>query len=83
MPRKEKTGKVVSNKMEKTISVLVETKEPHAKYGKFQFRSKKYLAHDEGNICNIGDRVRIIESRPLSKNKNWSLVAVVEAVKEV
>jgi small subunit ribosomal protein S17 len=78
MPKKEKTGTVVSNKMEKTIVVAVEEKNPHPKYGKIQTRSVKFKAHDEENTCQIGDKVRIIESRPLSKDKTWRLVEVVQ-----
>eukprot|EP01132_Coremiostelium_polycephalum_P003006 gene3006-3754_t len=69
--RKERTGKVISNKGEKTITVLVERKVKHPLYGKFISRSKKFMAHDEENSCNEGDRVRIMETRPLSKNKRW------------
>jgi|ERR1043165_4415901 small subunit ribosomal protein S17 len=79
--RKERVGIVVSNKMQKSIVVVVERKIRHAKYGKFIKRTKKFMAHDEKNECSIGDRVRIMETRPLSKNKNWRLVEVVEKVK--
>ncbi len=80
MPRKEKVGKVVSNKSNKTIVVAVETREPHPKYGKFQTFTRKFHAHDEENTCNIGDVVRIIETRPMSKNKTWRLEDVVEKI---
>lgn len=80
-PRKERIGKVVSNKSDKTITVLVERKIKHPLYGKFVRRSKKLMAHDEENICNEGDRVKIMETRPLSKNKRWRLTAVLEKAK--
>jgi len=79
--RKERIGIVVSNKMEKSIVVVVERKFRHAVYGKFIKRTKKFMAHDEKNECSIGDRVKIMETRPLSKNKNWRLVEVIEKVK--
>ena len=79
--RKEKTGRVVSNKMDKSITVLVETKMKHPLYGKFVKKSTKFHAHDEKNECSIGDTVKIMESRPLSKTKRWRLVEVVEKVK--
>lgn len=72
------SGKVVSNKMDKTIVVLGERKVKHPLYGKFVRRSTKYHAHDENNECNIGDTVLIKECRPLSKTKSWSLIKVVE-----
>jgi small subunit ribosomal protein S17 len=70
------TGRVVSSKMDKTITVLVERLVKHPKYGKYIKRSSKIFAHDENNICNEGDLVSITPSRPLSKNKTWSLVEV-------
>ncbi|MBU8891859.1 MAG: 30S ribosomal protein S17 [Bacteroidales bacterium] len=79
--RKERIGVVVSNKMDKTIVIAVERKVKHAKYGKFIKRSNKLTAHDEENTCNIGDTVRIMETRPLSKNKCWRLVEIIERVK--
>jgi small subunit ribosomal protein S17 len=79
--RKEKVGVVTSNKMQKSIVVAVERKVKHPKYGKFINRTTKFVAHDEQNTCNIGDTVRIIETRPLSKNKCWRLVEVVERAK--
>jgi small subunit ribosomal protein S17 len=79
--RKERSGKVVSNKMNKSITVLVERKEKHPIYGKFMSKSSKFMAHDEKNECNIGDTVRIMETRPLSKNKNWRLVEIIEKAK--
>lgn len=72
------TGKVVSNKMEKTITVLVERRVKHPVYGKFITRSTKLHAHDEANECNMGDVVTIKESRPLSKTKTWSLESIDE-----
>ena len=79
--RKERIGLVVSNKMEKSIVVLVERKVKHPKYGKFVKKSTKFMAHDEKNECNIGDTVRIMETRPLSKNKCWRLVEIIERAK--
>jgi small subunit ribosomal protein S17 len=79
--RKERSGKVVSNKMNKSITVLVESKMKHPMYGKFVSKSTKFMAHDENNDCNIGDFVRIQETRPLSKNKNWRLVEIIERAK--
>lgn len=77
MPKKEKQGIVVSNKMNKTIVVKVADYEPHPKYKKIMESSKNYKAHDENNVCNEGDIVRIIESRPLSGGKRWTLLEVV------
>ena len=79
--RKEKTGVVVSNKMEKSIIVSVERLVKHPKYGKFVKLTSKFHAHDERNECNIGDTVSIMETRPLSKTKNWRLVQIVERAK--
>ncbi len=79
--RKQKTGVVTSNKMEKTITVAVVRKLKHPKYGKFLKKTKKFHAHDEKNECNIGDVVKIMETRPLSKTKCWRLVEVVEKAK--
>lgn len=72
------TGKVVSDKMDKTITVLVERTEKHPLYGKFIRRSTKLHAHDENNECKIGDTVKVVETRPYSKSKTWNLVQVVE-----
>lgn len=83
MPKKEKIGTVVSNKMEKTIVVAVTERNPHPKYGKIQNKTVKFKAHDEQNECHEGDRVRIVESRPYSKDKTWRLDAVLERVQEV
>ncbi len=79
--RKERIGVVVSNKMDKSIVILVERKVKHPKYGKFVKKSTKFMAHDEKNEANIGDTVRIMETRPLSKNKCWRLVEIVEKAK--
>jgi small subunit ribosomal protein S17 len=79
--RKEKTGVVVSNKMDKTIIVQVERRVKHPKYGKFVKKTSKFSAHDDKNDCNIGDSVRISETRPLSKTKCWRLVEITERVK--
>ncbi len=77
------TGKVVSNKMDKTITVLVERRVKHPVYGKYITRSSKIHAHDEQNSCNVGDTVMVAESRPLSKSKTWKLVEVVESATQV
>jgi small subunit ribosomal protein S17 len=79
--RKEKVGKVVSNKMQKTITVAVDRKVKHPIYGKFVNRTTKFKAHDEQNTAGIGDTVRIMETRPLSKDKRWRLVEIVEKAK--
>ena len=79
--RKERIGVVVSNKMDKSITIAVESKVKHPMYGKFIKKTSKFMAHDEENDCNIGDTVKIMETRPLSKNKNWRLVEVIERVK--
>ena len=79
--RKTKSGVVTSNKGDKTITVIVERKVKHPLYGKFVKKSTKFHAHDEKNECSIGDTVRIMETRPLSKTKRWRLVEVIEKVK--
>ena len=79
--RKVREGVVVSDKMDKSIVILVERKMKHPIYGKFLRRSTKFMAHDENNDCHIGDRVRIMETRPLSKNKCWRLVEIIERAK--
>jgi small subunit ribosomal protein S17 len=79
--RKERVGVVVSNKMDKSIVILVERKVKHPLYGKFVKKSTRFMAHDEKNEANIGDTVRIMETRPLSKNKCWRLVEIVERAK--
>jgi len=79
--RKVREGLVTSNKMEKSILVSVERKLKHPKYGKFLKRTTKLMAHDEKNECNIGDKVKVMETRPLSKNKCWRLVEIIERAK--
>ncbi len=79
--RKEKIGIVVSNKMEKSVTVEVERRVKHPKYGKFVKKSSRFLTHDEKNECSEGDKVRIAETKPLSKNKCWRLVEIIEKVK--
>ena len=79
--RKEKVGVIFSNKMEKSVTVAVKWKEKHPMYGKFVNRTKKFHAHDESNNCNIGDTVRIMETRPLSKTKRWRVVEILERAK--
>ena len=77
------TGKVVSNKMDKTITVLIERRERHPVYGKYITRSSKIHAHDENNQCGIGDPVTVAETRPISKSKTWRLLEVVESAAQV
>ena len=77
MPVKEKIGIVVSNKMQKTIVVQVESRFPHPMYAKTMVKTKKYLAHDETGECNIGDQVLVRETRPLSKRKRWTLAQII------
>jgi small subunit ribosomal protein S17 len=79
--RKERMGIVISNKMDKSIVVSVDRKVKHPIYGKFINKSKKFMAHDEQNSCNIGDFVKIMETRHLSKNKSWRLVEIIERAK--
>jgi small subunit ribosomal protein S17 len=79
--RKERIAVVTSDKMQKSIVVAVERKVKHPKYGKFVKKTTKFVAHDENNDCNIGDTVKIMETRPLSKSKNWRLVEIVERAK--
>ncbi|WP_025882895.1 30S ribosomal protein S17 [Porphyromonas uenonis] len=79
--RKERIGIVTSNKMDKTITVASRFKEKHPIYGKFVSKTKKYYAHDEKNETNIGDRVRIMETRPLSRTKRWRLTEIIERAK--
>lgn len=76
--RKERVGRVVSNKMQKTITIAVDRKVMHPIYGKFMNKTTKFMAHDEKNEAGIGDTVRIMETRPLSKSKRWRLVEVIE-----
>lgn len=79
--RKEKVGIVVSNKMDKSIIVAIDTKVKHPLYKKYIKKTVKFIAHDENNECEVGDKVKIQETRPLSKSKKWRLVKVVEKVK--
>ena len=79
--RKERVGVVVSNKMEKSIVVAIKRKVKHPMYGKFINKTTKLRAHDEENACNIGDTVRISETRPLSRKKTWRLVEIIERAK--
>ena len=79
--RKTVVGKVVSDKMDKTIVVAIEDSVKHPLYGKVVKRTKKFKAHDENNECKVGDRVRVMETRPLSKDKRWRLVEIIERAK--
>ncbi|TAD77430.1 MAG: 30S ribosomal protein S17 [Oscillatoriales cyanobacterium] len=79
MAAKERVGVVVSDKMQKTVVVSVENRSAHAKYGKIVVRTRRFKAHDEDNQCKAGDRVRIRETRPLSKTKRWTVVEVLES----
>ena len=79
--RKERIGVVVSNKMDKSIVVEIERREKHPIYGKFIKKTNRFMAHDEKNECNIGDTVRIMETRPMSKKKCWRLVEIIERAK--
>lgn len=79
MAVKERVGEVVSDKMDKTIVVAIENRSPHPKYGKIVVRTKKYKVHDEENQCKQGDRVRIRETRPLSKTKRWMVAEILES----
>jgi len=79
--RKERIGLVVSSKMDKSVVVAVETQEKHPIYGKFVKKTTKFVAHDEKNECGVGDKVLIMETRPLSKTKNWRVVEIVEKAK--
>jgi small subunit ribosomal protein S17 len=78
MAVKERVGEVVSDKMDKTVVVAIENRSPHPKYGKIVVKTKKYKAHDPENQCKIGDRVRIKETRPLSKTKRWAVEEILE-----
>ena len=79
--RKERVGKVVSNKMKKSITIAIDRKVKHPIYGKFMNKTTKLMAHDEKNEAGMGDTVRIMETRPLSKNKRWRLIEIVEKAK--
>ena len=81
MPKKEKQGTVVSNKMDKTVVVKVASYDPHPKYKKIMESNKNYKAHDANNVCNEGDVVRIVESKPISGDKRWVVAEVVEQAK--
>ncbi len=76
--RKEKIGVVVSDKMDKTVTVLVERRIKHSVYGKYINRSRKFMAHDENNTCHIGDTISIVEIRPMSRNKRWSVQEIID-----
>ena len=79
--RKERVGKVVSNKMEKSCVITVERKVKHEKYGKFMTKTTKLMVHDENNQVGIGDTIKVMETRPLSKNKRWRLIEILEKAK--
>ena len=79
--RKERVGKVVSNKMQKSITIAIDRKVKHPIYGKFMNKTTKFMAHDEKNEAGNGDTVRIMETRPLSKSKRWRLVEIIEKAK--
>jgi small subunit ribosomal protein S17 len=79
--RRERIGVVVSNKMDRSIIIAVKTKAKHPIYGKFVNRTSRFMAHDDKNECNIGDMVKIMETRPLSKSKNWRLIEIIERAK--
>lgn len=81
MPKKERQGVVISNKMDKTVVVKVASYEAHPRYKKIIETNKKYKAHDAENVCNIGDTVRIVEAKPMSKDKRWTVAEVVEQAK--
>ncbi len=79
MAVKERVGLVVSDKMDKTVVVAIENRSPHPKYGKIMVRTKRYKAHDEENKCKVGDRVRITETRPLSRTKRWVVADILSS----
>ncbi|AFZ37570.1 SSU ribosomal protein S17P [Stanieria cyanosphaera PCC 7437] len=79
MAVKERVGLVVSDKMDKTVVVAIENRSPHPKYGKIVVKTQKYKVHDENNQCKIGDRVKIRETRPLSRTKRWAIAEILEA----
>jgi len=79
--RRERIGEVVSNSMDKSITIAVNQKVKHPIYGKFVNKTSRFMAHDEENTCNVGDTVKISETRPLSKNKRWRLVEIIERAK--
>ncbi|MGK7927675.1 MAG: 30S ribosomal protein S17 [Spirulina sp.] len=82
MATKERVGVVVSNKMDKTVVVAIESRSPHPKYRKILAKTKKYKAHDEENQCREGDRVRIRETRPLSRTKRWTVAEILESAQK-
>lgn len=79
--RKERVGRVVSNRMDKSVTIAIERKVKHPKYGKFMTKTTKLMAHDEKNECGMGDMIKIMETRPLSKNKRWRLIEIIEKAK--
>jgi small subunit ribosomal protein S17 len=79
MAVKERVGLVVSDKMDKTVVVAIENRSPHPKYGKIVVKTQKYKAHDEENKCKVGDRVRLRETRPLSRTKRWTVAEIIES----
>jgi len=79
MAVKERVGLVVSDKMDKTVVVAIENRSPHPKYGKIMVRTQRYKAHDEENKCRVGDRVRIQETRPLSRTKRWAVIDILSS----
>ena len=81
--RKLQVGKVVSNKMDKTVVVAIETLVRHPLYGKIMKRTKKFKAHDEENQCRVGDKVRVMETRPLSKEKRWRVIEILEREQQI
>ncbi|MGF1524440.1 MAG: 30S ribosomal protein S17 [Leptolyngbyaceae cyanobacterium] len=83
MATKERVGLVVSDKMEKTVVVAVENRVPHPKYGKIMVRTKRYKVHDEDNDCRVGDRVRIRETRPLSRTKRWTVADILSRSSDI
>lgn len=83
MAVKERVGMVVSDKMQKTVVVAVESRSPHPKYGKIMVRTNRFKAHDEDNRCRVGDRVRIQETRPLSRTKRWVVIDVLSTAPQV
>jgi small subunit ribosomal protein S17 len=80
--RKEKIGVVVSNKMDKTVTVLVSQRIKHSAYGKYITRGRKFMAHDEENACRIGDTISIVETRPMSRNKRWRVKDILDHAPE-
>ncbi|MBO0349578.1 30S ribosomal protein S17 [Phormidium pseudopriestleyi FRX01] len=83
MAVKERVGVVVSDKMDKTVVVAIENRSPHPKYGKIVVKTKRYKAHDEENQCKEGDRVRIQETRPLSRTKHWQVIEIINSATQI